>query len=261
MIKKINELIYANFRRLMNTNELYDDIELIVSNERNIETLKPKKNRIIVVISYFESAITAGQTLMPVQLSILSEYNNIEKTQALLYAYAESYNTKDNADFTIKQFYLTPELVGAFNEYYDGYRGLYTMSGTLLISENMNALTEFAVFDGNKYVALDLISSRINFGIQVSPDTFIDLPTAHTFATALQGTLTVNIVLYQTDNFLFNDILGMIFADLPIDRTYQCRFTYRKVSYSNVNLQLVDYENANELASLPAVSLTFTRAK
>ena len=37
MIKKINELIYANFRRLMNTNELYDDIELIVSNERNIE--------------------------------------------------------------------------------------------------------------------------------------------------------------------------------------------------------------------------------
>ena len=25
MIKKINELIYANFRRLMNTNELYDD--------------------------------------------------------------------------------------------------------------------------------------------------------------------------------------------------------------------------------------------
>jgi len=68
-------------------------------------------------------------------------------------------------------------------------------------------------------------------------------------------------VLYQTDNFLFNDILEMIFADLPIDRTYQCRFTYRKVSYSNVNLQLVDYENANELASLPAVSLTFTRAK
>ena len=170
----------------MNTNELYDDIELIVSNERNIETLKPKKNRIIVVISYFESAITAGQTLMPVQLSILSEYNNIDKTQALLYAYAESYNTKENADYTIKQFYLTPELVGAFNEYYDGYRGLYTMSGTLLISENMNALTEFAVFDGEKYVALDLISSRINFAIQVSPDTFVDLPTAHTFATALQ---------------------------------------------------------------------------
>jgi len=49
------------------------------------------------------------------------------------------------------------------------------MSGTLLISENMNALTEFAVFDGEKYVALDLISSRINFAIQVSPDTFVDL--------------------------------------------------------------------------------------
>lgn len=261
MINKINELIYANFRRLMNTNEVYNDIELIVSNERNIDTLKPKKNRIIIVISYFESAITAGQTLLPLQLSILSEYNNIEITQALLYAYAESYNTKENADFTIKQFYLTPVLVGAFTEYYDGYRGLYTMSGTLLISENMNALTDFAVFDGDKYVTLDLISSRINFSIQVSPDAFVDQPTANTFAVALQGTLTVNIVLYQTDNFLFDEILNMIFADLSIDRIYQCRFTYRKVTYSNINLQLVDYENANELASLPAVSLTFTRAK
>ena len=130
-----------------------------------------------------------------------------------------------------------------------------------MISENMNALTEFAVFDGDEYVALDLISSRINFAIQVSPDAFVDNETAHTFAVALQGTLTVNIVAYQTDNFLFNDILEMIFADLPIDRTYQCRFTYRKVTYSNINLQLVDYENANELATLPAVSLTFTRAQ
>lgn len=261
MIKKINELIYANFRRLMNTNELYDDIELIVSNERNIDTLKPKKNRIIVVISYFESAITAGQTLMPVQLSILSEYNNIEITQALLYAYAETYNTKDNADFTIKQFYLTPVLVSAFNEYYDGYRGLYTMSGTLLISENMNALTEFAVFDGDKYVALDLISSRVNFAIQVSPDAFVDHPTANTFAVPLQSTLTVNIVLYQTDNFMFNEILEMIFGEYTIDRKYKCRFIYRNKTFTDINLQLVDYENANELASLPAVSLTLTRAQ
>lgn len=259
MIEKVMTLIEKNFTRIKNNNSYFDDIGILVTNERlnDSELRGLDKDKILVVVEFLAGTITAGQTLQPITLSVLTEHHNIEKAQSLLFTFAEIYNTKDDGD--IKQFYTTPVMVNAWNEIYDGYRGLYAMSGTLLISENSNPLKDVKYYVDNQYEKVEVLESQVSYGIQVNPYAYIDQESANTYAHATQGTLTVSLTLYLTDTTLLNDALEIALNDGLMDKKFRLQFIY-KDTYSG-DFQLVDLTQINRMNELPLITLTFTRTK
>lgn len=266
--EKVILLIETNLKRIVigSPNIFNNDIEIVVGNERYIESelTRNEPNRIYVVVQFLESAITAGHTVQPIQLVVLSEHDNLSKVQTLLRTFAEIYNTKLNDDGSITQFYLTPVLLSAFNEVYDGYRGLYTLNGTLLISPNANHLTNVNVYNEltREWEELELLSSDIDYTIQLSPDTYFD-EKGQTKAHAIQATLTINLVFYLTDNnYLTNAILDDAFNEtLNAFTTFKFNFVYKNKAYNNIEMQLANFLNSNKLGQLPLITITLTRGK
>lgn len=119
----------------------YDDLEIKVATEQifdnNNEELIP--NSIYVVIKYLSSDITYESTTIPVQMLILCEENNLERTQVLLNKFAKDYNWKtvdENSEF-VKQQYSTPVVLNNFNEISYGWRSVMYLTGTLVVMENI----------------------------------------------------------------------------------------------------------------------------
>ena len=249
------ELIETNLLRLM-ADEFYNGLELIVSKERVSDVSREvKKNRIYVVVQFLESGITAGHTIQPIQLLALTEHNNIVKVEALLRSFAEIYNSKVT-DSGITQYYLTPVMISAFNEVYDGYRGVYALNGTLLIAPaNANALKNVEVWNGSEWESIELLSSVVSLTVQLSPDTYINSG-GKTRAHPIQKTLTVNLVFYLTNNYLCNKCIDMAFDSNFIK--FKFNFEYKFTIYEDIALELAEFTQNNQLGQLPIISVTLT---
>lgn len=249
------ELIETNLLRLM-ADEFYNGIELVVSKERLVENSREnKKNRIYVVVQFLESGITAGHTIQPIQLLALTEHNNIVKVEALLRSFAEIYNTKV-AEGGITQYYLTPVMISAFNEVYDGYRGVYALNGTLLIAPNSNPLKYVEVLVGGEFEKVELIGSQLALIVQTSPDTYIG-ENGFTKAHPIQSTLTLNLTFYMTQSPFCVSLLNMALTGNL--QTLTMRLSYNHFTYGNLIFQVAEINNTNQIGQLPVMSITLTR--
>lgn len=145
MDKNVNydEIISLLKNEFIETMELepfyYEGVEVIIGKEQQFmyeEDFKP--NNIYGVVRFGATDINFGSQVVPITLTFLSEQNNIELAQNLLYTFAQTYNLTRGLDNTIQQVYTSPEITSNFNLAYDGFKSIMFLSGTFIISKNAN---------------------------------------------------------------------------------------------------------------------------
>ena len=130
--EEVVQLVRNNIASVME-DPYYDGYDIEVTSE--IQFLKKKeayKNRIYIVIKFSPATIFFGQTVLSLTITALSEQNHLFVCQKLLSDYAHKFNLTFDGD-NIQQIYETPTVLLNFNEVYDGFRSVLSMSGTLEI--------------------------------------------------------------------------------------------------------------------------------
>lgn len=131
--------------------DFYSNYNFDIENEQYfVPDEEREPNRIYIVIKFSPAQIDYGQDIMPFTIQAVSEQNGLIAAQRLLFDYAQTFNLrtllKDGK--TIYQNYTSPNVISNFEVIYDGFRSVLIMSGTILISSNINRIT-LKYYDGD----------------------------------------------------------------------------------------------------------------
>lgn len=103
------------------------------------EEFDPKT--IYVVVKFNEAELNYGQLVAPFTITAVTEENCIDISYQLFLEFSEKYNLKMSDDGTILQAYTSPTMNNSFQYVASGYRPSLYMSGTFLISKNINRMS------------------------------------------------------------------------------------------------------------------------
>ena len=213
------------------------------------------------------ATINFGQTVLPVNFNCIAEQNKIEVCQKLLLEYAQTYNLATNADETIKQFYTSPSNASNFNEMFVGFRSVFFMSGTFLISYNSNPFRLYYVTENesNQKVEtlVDCISNSFNFTVQNDSQPFYQTNN-FTKSVSMIGIFTLNFTTYLTDDDVLNKILDIASQNMvnePAGINSNFVFTLRFKNGKEISekiFKIVDFSVQENIGELPIASVSFT---
>lgn len=177
----LQELIEAQFLAIKNGahKEDYASINFVVADEQMFAKLKNKSpNTVYIVVRYGKASINFGQATLPLELAVLGMQNEIEKTKDFLNEYVNTYNLLSQNDVT--QLYMTPNVSLNFNEVYNGFRTLFSITATFIIGDNtirLNKLEYVYIKDGKEVredigvISFNDITEN-NLNPQPYPDTY-----------------------------------------------------------------------------------------
>ena len=263
---EILELVGIELKSIIQSDlETFGQYDFTLTNE--LQYVKKKKDKsnpkqVFVVLKFYPATLNFGQTLLPIQLDVISEKNKLDVSKRLLTLFAETYNLEFNADKTIKQYFQSPSVMSNFNEIGDGYRSLLTLRGTLQISENANLSTLKYVIDSETQVELPLITFGMSFDIQLDTQSMYN-ESNFTKSWARVGTNIMTFTLYLTDTTFLNRILAIItkdFITMPngINTDFSFILGFKNGITLNTTMKLANAGIQQNIAELPVISLTFT---
>lgn len=288
--EEVVQLVRNNIASVME-DPYYDGYDIEVTSE--IQFLKKKeayKNRIYIVIKFSPATIFFGQTVLSLTITALSEQNHLFVCQKLLSDYAHKFNLTFDGD-NIQQIYETPTVLLNFNEVYDGFRSVLSMSGTLVITTTINRFDFYYHYkdDNGKDVAekVDLISSFFNFDNSIDSQAFYG---THDFASSIAKIASLacgfNVYLF-TNSRLINDCMkivslaglneeGEIDKTNNIDNAFELEIRFKaKEKYINeedgkehekyilnpiqTKFKLISLRAESDLGELPILNLSFAK--
>lgn len=272
-VEKIIDLLEQQFGEVLAEDEDYfSETRFVLSNEQQYVKKKDRaQNTIYIVVKFMPASINFGQVVLPFTLSAVSEHNNIEKCQRLLLDFSQYWNLKTVgvSDYSVFQLYSSPNVNSNFNEVYDGFRSVFNMSGTLLISKNSNACTLYFYTDSNTKEEVECISSQINFNIQLDPQAYYNTEN-RTESVAQIGTLAIGVSAYLVSSDdplkpnLFDKILYVIsknatYAPDGINTTFYFDIKYKNgVTLTNIPFKLASFSQQQTIGEIPLATVSFT---
>lgn len=239
--------------------DFYENYKVIVTSELQYNKLKNKeKNTLYMVVRFLPASLNFGQKLMPITITAISERFSIKVCQRLLMDFAEKYNLTVNEDNTIQQVYTSPSVTSNFNEVYDGFRSILTMSGTYLITENANPYhLEFKKEDGT-FEEIPAITLSVSFDNSLDTQPYFNSMN-FTQSKAKFGTLTLNFTVYLTNNELTEKTLKIAYKSLPIDTEFVFKIKHLQgLEFLGEKFKLVNITTQKNVGELQMVVLTFT---
>ena len=141
----IIELIREQLEIVKAGNDDYSLIDFVVSDEQMFTKLKDKNPKTVYIVVRFSAAsINFGQATLPLELSVIGIQNEIKNTQNFLNEFVSKYNLKYENNIT--QLYMTPRASLNFNEVYNGFRTLFSITGTWVIGDNTIRMAELSYY-------------------------------------------------------------------------------------------------------------------
>ena len=263
MNEEIIELLAMQFGKVMRGDEeYYSPYRVLISNEQQyIKTKDRDKNAIYIVVRFLPASLNFGQTVLPITINAIAERNKIDVCQRLLLEFAQTYNLTDDESGTIKQTYTSPSIMSNFNEMFDGFRSLFYMSGTFLISKNANP---FKVYVSGESEEIDCITVSDTFDVQLDTQAFFNTDN-FTKSVGTVGTFTLNITSYLMDTDFLNKVLAVKLKDLKkqpagVNTTFRFDIVFKNgYEARDWDFKLVNATVQEEIGELPIISMTFTR--
>ena len=256
----------------------YSSINFIVSDEQMFIKIKDKNpNTTYIVVRFSSAAINFGQATLPLELSVLGIQNNIKLVQDFLNDFVSRYNL--NSENNITQLYMTPRASLNFNEAYNGFRTLFSVTGTLIIGDNTIRMSELFYYypgwaEGEDPEMIQVIayddSGEASLNPQPYPDTFGRTKSYGSFQT-----FAFSIVLYpdaskkliqklfqwkfdfskshQNDSFEFK----MKFDNMDLDFDDTETHTPRDVT-DKLEVKCKNVDFTQKIGEIPVINATFT---
>ena len=270
----IMDMLTRQFLEIMsNDYAYYKKYQIELSREQYyVRNTERDPRKIYIVVKFLESDINYNQVTMPINFNIIAEKNKIDVCQRLLLEFAQTYNLRQekNGNSIIRQVYSSPTVMTNFIDIQDGLRSLLFMSGTFLISENMNPVkiyvseTEYVDDNGNRE-ELDYVNFSSTFDIQTDPQAYFN-SNNRTITTNKVATFSFSVTVYNTTtSYLLNKVMDIEFEDfdsqpLDIETPFYFDLEYENgKTYKDKAFKLVNVTRQNVIANMPTVSLTFTR--
>lgn len=159
----VMQVIEDQFQAIMQTDpKFYENYEFEIRNEQYfIPDDERNGHKIFIVVKFLPAELYYEQDVLPVTIQATSECNGVAAAQRLLFEYAQVFNlnTLEKDDKIIYQNYTSPNVISNFEVIYDGYRSLLVMSGTFLISRNVNRI-KLKYYDGNSFKQVETVPSE-----------------------------------------------------------------------------------------------------
>lgn len=290
------EIIKEQFQSVMDTDpEFYSNYNFEIKNEQYfVGDDERETNKIFMIVKFLPADIDYGQNILPVTIQAISESNGMFAAQKLLLEYAQIFNlnTLERDGKLIYQNYKTPSVTSNFEVVYDGFRSLLTISGTFLISGNINRI-KLLYYDGDSLSEAEKISniyttdlveltngnvfkwdgSRYVFykGDEIDilnySDTFDSTPDTQPYferknfteSIIKYGTFSFNITSFLTRSTFNDKILKLCSRKINVN----CNF-YFKIKFDNgLDMPLLSYKLLNvskqqNVGELPSIVVAFT---
>lgn len=255
--EKITNIIYGNFYKIINNNENYKNLKLFVDTEEQF--LKREhiedENALFIVVKYGEATINYGSCVLPINLIVFGLANNIEKTLNLLNEYTTAFNLNINGD--IQQLYNTPRGISNFGEANNDFRSLFTLSGIILIGNEVVRLSSI-VYHGETDENISVLSFDDDSTNILNPQPYADGDGRAKSYSTFQ-TYTFSITLYNSDLKLIKDVMSVKYGGLSSNTDFI--FSFNFTNGIKVDKWKFKYKNAkliSKIGETPIVSLTFS---
>jgi hypothetical protein len=271
-IDDIMDLIYQQMLEIMRSDyNYYKNYNIKIANEQYYVSPEDRKepNIIYIVVKFLPADVMFNQNIVPITITAVSEYNNLEACQRLLLEYAQTYNLQNdvwNGRINYDQTYTTPQVMSNFSEVYYGYRNTLFMSGTFLLSYNSNPSKLYYVDDEEGEILIDTINFTESFGIQIDSQPFFGTNN-RTRSVGKFGTHTISFTMFLVDDVLCNKILDIVLIDFndkdinvneDVNKTYKFKISYHYGQECIKNFKLVSFDKTNNAGEMPIISVTFT---
>ena len=294
--KKILKLIKDQLEAIMLTDtSYYSKYKFEIVNEQYyVPDEEREPGRIYIVVRFLPADVDFGQDVVPITIQAVSECNCLQVTQRLLLEYAQLFNLKVRRDETnqlIYQNYTTPSVISNFETVYEGFRSILSMSGSIVLSKNINRITA-VYYDGDTLTDVtalpatqgnyDLIRYNnkiykwdnegwkeyggeeidfLNFTdhFDATPDTQPYFSNQNFTESVIKyGSYAFNISVFLTDDTLNNKVLSIKVRNKPMNVNF-----YFKISYDNgLSMPLVPFKFINATSTqnkgeLPSTVMAF----
>lgn len=242
----------------------YSQYDFILKNEQMFvkNTDRQKTGNIYIVVKFLPADINYNQNIVPITITAVSEYNNLEVCQRLLMEYAQTFNLVDEISddkISYNQTYTTPQIMSSFNEVFYGYRSTFLMSGTFFLSYNSNYSELYYISIDGQEIPVDTITFSQDFSIQLDTQPFFN---TNNFTKSIGkfGTHVINFTIFLTDNELCNLILDIVNGkvDNGVENTFKFKIKYNNGQGCEKNFKLSSFNSAQNIGEMPIISCVFT---
>lgn len=170
----IEQMIEGQLIAARNSDVKYEDLRIIVENERQFTIDKRRTEKTIyVVINYGEASVNFGQSVLPMSFKVITERNTFERAREILMAFATTYNMTRNG--SCLQIYTTPRMINAFQDVADGWRATLVMDSTFIIGSGKTNSIEalYLIVDKFKF-PVEMLDYRETYGNDLRPQVYPD---------------------------------------------------------------------------------------
>lgn len=211
-----NKILFSikdHFIEVMSSDEWYDYFKgyrVQISRERQfIQQFQENQKTIYIVVKFGGATNYFGQTILPCTISALSEHNNITICQDLMSAVAIKFNLGKFVD-GIQEIYQTPEDALSFNEVYSGFRDVFNMNVTFVITNGIAFQSLTYYYGDGESETVPCVSQSMSYSASLDSKAFYSTKN-FTTSVAKLGTLTCacSMYLFSTSKLL-QDCLKII---------------------------------------------------
>lgn len=279
--------------------EKYNGTKLVLAKEQQYMKIKDKDpNAIYIVVQFGAADVMFGQTVMPVTILALTEQNKIELAYSLMHEYAQKYNLVRANDNSIQQVYESPTMSGGFNELYEGFRSVVTLTAAFVIGKNSNEYKVYYYYEqDNVEFAEEVPLISTTYAFVGSPDTQAFYNNNNFVKSEIGfGGMTLGFSMFiLTDSTLMNDVLDIfgnvvengdtayivkpgveidfdkldkmetipaesgISAQAPVNKSFKLGTIYKDGTHARIkNYKLTSASSTQEIGQIPVISLAFT---
>lgn len=251
----------------------YGDFSVIITNERQfIPTKEGKKPKsIFLVIKFLDGSKDLAQQRQSFSINAMSEYNTLDVCQRLLMDFAETYNltfdfsgTDGETDYTLKEVVNQPVSVSNFNEFFDGYRATFYLTGTFFIGINSNPIKSIVISNNDGLnEEINFITAQLSYDAQLDSQPFFGTNNFNRTVAKIGG-LSIGFTTYTLTSDFFMGAFDTIFNDttqnVDINKTYNLAVTFKGNDKTyNIPMKLASVNSVQELKDFPVISFTFVR--
>lgn len=274
----IINLIEEQFATVKARNTDFSSINFVVADEQSFVKIKDKNPKYLyIVVRFSPASINFGQATLPLEFVVAGVQNETRLTQAFLNAFVNAYNLKDENDVT--QLYMTPRVSLNFNDVYNGFRSLFSVSGTWLIGDNTIRLSDLMFYvnggiEGEEPEHIKVLTYNSTGEGSLNPQPYPDTK-GRTKSYGSFETFAFSIVIYpdgskkfvqklfqyqfdfskshQNDDFAFR----LKFNNMDLDFENPNEHTLRDITdLKNFKCKAIDYNF--KIGDIPAINATFT---
>lgn len=215
--EEILTLIQGQLMEHMNSEDYfakYKGTKIILSKEQQFMKLKDKDpNAIYIVVRFGAADVMFRQTVLPVTIVVLTQQNKVDLAYDLMYEYSQRFNLVRANNDTVQQVYESPSMSGSFNEVYEGFRNVVTMTAAFVIGKNSNEYKVYYYYtqDG-VHLAEEVPMVSTTFSFVGSPDTQAFYNKKNFVESVVSfGAVSLGFTTFVlSDSKLINDVLDIL---------------------------------------------------